>query len=69
LKPSAWGYGREVADKLIYDFKEAKLDASLFIYLPPTRNTSVIARKLNLVDSGQVNIANKVFQKLLVKIK
>ena len=34
LKPSAWGYGREVADKLIYDFKEAKLDASLFIYRP-----------------------------------
>ena len=69
LKPSAWGCGREIADRLIDDFKEAKLDASLYIYLPLMRNSSAIARKLDLLEVGEITIARKTFKKLLINLK
>lgn len=68
LNPTYWGAGLNVFQKLVKDFVDSKINQSLYVYLPPTRNTKNITKKFKLKEIGFIEIHKVQFTKLLVNV-
>ncbi|MFM7860835.1 MAG: hypothetical protein ACKO8C_05455 [Candidatus Nanopelagicaceae bacterium] len=68
LSPDYWGAGVKIFQKLVKDFKDSRIPNSLYIYLPPSRNTKKIAERFKLAKIGDFSISSIKFTKLKINV-
>ena len=67
LKKEFWGLGKEIFNKLINDFSGSKIENSLFMYLPKTRNIQLIANRFGFKIIDEIEISGTKFSRLKIE--